>query len=349
VIIELPYSRQNAAAGKPASTTRDHARLLSITSCGYLLFILVTLILLREAGDRWWPATALLLAPRWPFALPLLFLWPFVLRKRRWLPVTATALASLITVGPIMGLNISPRSLGCGRGQLRLLTCNIHRQHVDVVALGDYIASIQPDIVALQGWSETGHGTLFAPDAIGNWHVRRHGELLVASRSPIVSMSPIDLPDRESAPQGQTGAATDFELSTPYGVIHLINLHLASPHTGLAAITTDGGAKLAANIVRRTLESQTIRGTADALGGAVILAGDFNTTGDSPIFRENWPVYSDAFSAAGSGFGLTYYVRSTQLRIDHILTGTRINTVRCWVGIDVGSPHRPFVADLNCR
>jgi endonuclease/exonuclease/phosphatase (EEP) superfamily protein YafD len=34
------------------------------------------------------------------------------------------------------------------------------------------------------------------------------------------------------------------------------------------------------------------------------------------------------------------------VRIDHILAGPGWQAERCWVGPDVGSPHRPVIADL---
>ena len=34
------------------------------------------------------------------------------------------------------------------------------------------------------------------------------------------------------------------------------------------------------------------------------------------------------------------------VRIDHILAGPGWRCGRCWVGPDVGSPHRPLLADL---
>ena len=38
--------------------------------------------------------------------------------------------------------------------------------------------------------------------------------------------------------------------------------------------------------------------------------------------------------------------RKTTVRIDHVLAGKGWNCVRCWVGPNVGSPHRPVLADL---
>jgi endonuclease/exonuclease/phosphatase family metal-dependent hydrolase len=160
---------------------------------------------------------------------------------------------------------------------------------------------------------------------------------------------PVDLTDAEGTPAGERGAAAVFELKGPSGSIFLLNMHLASPHAGLVSFGRDKGSTLSANIDRRWRESEIVRGAAERVRGPLLMAGDFNTTDDSPIFIENWAEYTDAFSERGAGFGYTYLINLTQLRIDHILAGSSWEVERCWVGPKVGSPHRPLVADLNAR
>lgn len=57
-----------------------------------------------------------------------------------------------------------------------------------------------------------------------------------------------------------------------------------------------------------------------------------------------------AFSAMGFGIGNTTYVDKGGIkwgsRIDHILTRGRWHASRCWVGPDIGSDHRPVLADI---
>jgi endonuclease/exonuclease/phosphatase (EEP) superfamily protein YafD len=107
------------------------------------------------------------------------------------------------------------------------------------------------------------------------------------------------------------------------------------------------GSLLAQNSDRRREESETIRNRVNQIGGPVIIAGDFNTPDDSPIFRSNWARLQDAFTTAGWGLGITYAKHRTALRIDHVLCDPGWTIRWCRVGADVGSGHHVLVADLE--
>lgn len=79
----------------------------------------------------------------------------------------------------------------------------------------------------------------------------------------------------------------------------------------------------------------------------MIVAGDFNTPVESRIFQQHWGDITDAFSYAGSGFGMTKYNGWIRARIDHVLTGDGITPERAVVGQDLGSDHRPLIVDLT--
>src|SRR5262249_30558545 len=130
------------------------------------------------------------------------------------------------------------------------------------------------------------------------------------------------------------------------------SLHLDSPRDGLVEeIRTRGlqAGRLEENSARRRRQSEKVNRWLESWDGAPsLLAGDFNTPTESTIYRENWSGYQNAFSAAGFGFGSTFFTRHTAVRIDHILVGHGWRCRRCWVGPPVGSPHRPVIADV-CR
>src|SRR5206468_8061588 len=76
-------------------------KLLAATCWAYLAFVLAVWLLIRCAGDRWWPATIMLYGPRWVWAVPAVGPAPFALiYRRRLLWVLGIALA--IIVGPVM-------------------------------------------------------------------------------------------------------------------------------------------------------------------------------------------------------------------------------------------------------
>jgi vancomycin resistance protein VanJ len=346
LIIETQQRRRivsRKAAAEPRSWT---SYVLPVVCWGYLLTILAVWIFLRQEGERWWPATLLMVSPRWPFAVPAALLWLCVISARRWGSALVMTAATAALVGPLLGLRLSLPVGTDERGELRLLSCNIHRQQVNTEQLAAFIGSTQPDVVVLQDWSSAEHDLLFAGPG---WHVRRDGQLLIASHFPIARVTSVDFGDRVGSGPDERSAAACYDLQSPTGPIRLINVHLASPHTGMLTFLHDHGQELDENADRRWRESATLRNLVESSTDPVVLAGDFNTTDDSAILREQWADFADAFSERGLGIGYTYLNRHTQLRIDHVLAGPGWQILRCWVGPAVGSPHRPLVADLRVR
>jgi len=300
-------------------------------------------ITLHFAGDRWWLATMLLFGPRWVWGAPLALLLPAAgwLRPRRWWVVFLGVGIALIPVG---GLRVPWRTFTFATSQpcLRVLTCNIHRQQTDTKSLAKLIAAVHPDVVALQNWSSS-HAAVFGQ---GGWFMHRDGELLLASRFPIGRVTQVDQLDEG----GWDGSGTCYELQTPWAVVPFFNLHLASPHRYFEDVLESdptGPEGVRANSACRERQSKLVSDLALAQGPATLLAGDFNTPDDSPIFRRAWASFSDAFTIAGWGFGRTFYTRRTAIRIDHILAGPAWRCRRCWVGPTVGSPHLPVIADIE--
>jgi endonuclease/exonuclease/phosphatase (EEP) superfamily protein YafD len=62
------------------------------------------------------------------------------------------------------------------------------------------------------------------------------------------------------------------------------------------------------------------------------------------IFRREFGDYQDAFSVAGWGYGYTKFTRVHGVRIDHVMCDGAWQAMKCWVGPDVGSDHRPVIA-----
>ena len=60
------------------------------------------------------------------------------------------------------------------------------------------------------------------------------------------------------------------------------------------------------------------------LGGAALVAGDFNTPCEGSIYRTYWSSFCDAFTTAGTGLGHTYFADGAAVRIDHIMMGSRL-------------------------
>lgn len=307
--------------------------------------LVVTLwILCFVKGETWWIGAILLYGPRWALLLPFPFLFvaaALLTRRSLWTLAVAMLFLCSITDFSIPWRRILPS--GKHGLQIRVLTCNTHDTQLKAGELSRVISETHPDIVALQVFSP---GPRISFDA-REWHVQSDGDLYVASRFPIRDLKVV-LPPHE----GNLGTSIHCRLITPAGEIQFYILHLVSPHIALsAALRHKIGANdlIEQNSENRIDEAGQIARDAVGSGDAVLLAGDFNLPCDSIAYRNSFSEFTDGFSATGWGFGWTYRVRHTVTRIDHILCGGKLLFRRCWVGEDVGSPHRPLLADLELR
>lgn len=331
-----------AVAHEPSPFDRRLRNAIAIAGWVYLALALALWIILRVGSERWWVATLFLFGPRWLALLPFLVLCPAALwRRRRSLP--ALLAASGIALIPIMGFCV-PFGAALHGGmpgvRLRLMTCNIHGQALDRMAFGTLLEQVRPDVLVLQEWSSQ-HDPLFASEG---WHVHRDGDLLLASRFPIRRVE-----DLAQNRWGSSAEAVSYELATPCGPVQVINVHLASPHPALEAVldhSADAADQVRTNSRLRLEQSASISARAVAISQPLLIAGDFNTPGESRIFHHCWSGLTDAYSSSGWGLGYTYTSRRNAVRIDHVLYNARWECPRCYIGPDVGSPHRPVIAEM---
>jgi endonuclease/exonuclease/phosphatase (EEP) superfamily protein YafD len=313
-------------------------RIISFLALLYLLAEIAIYVFIRTQGDHYWPATIALFAPRWLILAPLILLFPFAVFWRR--RALWTLLACLLfAVFPVMGLSIPWRTAlaDSAHGQtLRVLTCNTHADSIDDVKLSQLIADTHPDVVCLQECKHLIARSAFSDD---QWHVTGRGEFLLATRFNIQSAA--------SIPRSN-GIRCIVE--SPSGPITVFCVHLDSPHTALRNAlsgTPDGIAELEANMTLRQIQANALAEQASETTGPIVIAGDCNLTTDSPIYRDNLAKFQDAFEFAGFGFGWTYHTLWTITRIDHIMTNSALVCGNCWVGPDVGSPHKPVIAEFS--
>ena len=299
-------------------------------------------LIVHETGDRWWPVTVFLFGPRWVWLLPLVPLAvaaAWIRRQALWVLLSAAC----IVLFPVMGFQV-PWRLAIPHPHegphLRILTCNLHKQ--DAAALVAVVAAAEPDVVVIQEWPAQQAAPAFGR---GNWQVSTNGELLLASRYPICKVD-----DLAVGSWPTPGNAVCYELETPGARVRLINLRLASPHPQLEDLRWHsplGPAEVQSNSVLRLEQARIISDYATTLGPSTLLAGDFNTPWGSVILRQCWSRFANAFSMGGCGFGNTYRAPWMSTRIDYILAGPAWRCRRCRLGPDVGSPHRPLIADLE--
>jgi vancomycin resistance protein VanJ len=336
-------------ATKPKTTTRFRKWLRGI-SWTYLIFVAALWFFLYQGGDRWWPATLILFGPRWLFSLPLLILVPLAAwLERRQLIVLAIAAAILFI--PFMGLCI-PWKIRSSQGpKIRVLTCNVGGRGTNTGKLNQLISKSKADIVALQE-CDAKQEAIFPK----GWRFIREGEFIVASHYPLK----LEAIHKSMEPPHQWPRIylLQCRIQTPIGKISFSSLHLPSPHPALSSIL-DRRKILNLSNLQKLNDDEILRGKASkeisrflqAGSNPMIIAGDFNMPTESVFYRRDWLDYSNAFSNAGFGYGLTMKVviRGFQygVRIDHILMNGSLDAEKCWLAPDVGSDHLPVIADIR--
>ncbi len=327
----------------------------SLLRWAYLAAACAIALYMWEFGDRWWPATFLLFMGRWVFLLPLALLGPAALllrpRRRRPLRFLPLVFGALIVLGPLMGGRLGWRRLlpPPGGMPLRIVTFNSGGGETIAPDLLHLLAAWNADVVLLQ---ECGERLAAESERMPGWRWHHAAGLCLLTQLPIDAAEQMDRASLQQLKQvnglgiGGAGYVIRYSLRTQRGAITVTNLHLETPRKGFEGLMTGDFERLRENTELRDLESRLARRWAGARRGPSIVAGDFNTPVESRIFREHWGDLDDAFSRVGFGFGITKYNGWIRIRIDHVLTDEAWRAVRIQTWRDVGSDHRPLIADL---
>jgi len=326
---------------------------LSVVAWAYVAGVCALATVVWGLGDSWWPATALLFIGRWIFLLPLVVLVPaaVVMSRRLLAPL---AVAALVVVGPIMGARTGwHRLLSAPAGTpLRVVSFNAAG---GIQLAGDFsrlLDDLAPDVVGIQ---ECGNALAGSLSELKGWAHHEAVGLCLVSRYPIRQVSVMDRSVLEAVKRtttnGGAGAVVRYTIDARGGPIQVTNLHLETPRKGLDRMRDLDISGLRQNTYLRDIESELARRWVDAGGsnGPVpfVVVGDFNTPVESRIFQRYWADLTDAFSRAGVGLGMTKYNGWIRVRIDHVLIGPGWHVRRALVGDDLGSDHRPAIADLT--
>jgi endonuclease/exonuclease/phosphatase (EEP) superfamily protein YafD len=308
--------------------------------------LLAALVLLYPLGDRYWLSTLLLVGPRFVLGLPLPLLALAALALDRRL-LWGLGLLALVLLGPVMGFELPlrlPARPSSTPRDIRVLTWNVGGGRLTPEELRSVLEEHLPTIAVLQ---ECG-GRVLAPGAAAEWTEVHESGLCLLSRLPVQRVAARPLKDVWM--MGGSAAIVRYEIETIEGPLHLTNVHLETPRKGIQAVLLllwRGIRLLEAENRQRDFEARLAREWVDASPGpSRLVAGDFNMTVESAVFREHWAGYEDAFSSAGFGFGFTKRTRRFGTRIDHILLGPGWVCLRTWVGAH-GHDHFPVLADLR--
>jgi vancomycin resistance protein VanJ len=329
------------SAAPPLRAPGRWRRLLAAIVILYTLSVAGLWAWMMLEGDNEWLATMLLFGPRWLCGLPLpLLVVAAAIWSRRLLVILA--IAAYVLIGPLMGFKFNLPVSSAAPTSLKVLTCNVDQNNFNPRALSELIMGTQPDVVALQ---EVSTETKFIWPK--DWQVLVHDEFIVASRWPIREDGSIRRNIYELS-------SARFLVQLPDREVQVFNIHLKTPRAGLEAVLKERRAaveRLDAVLDFRARESEGVSLWVNEYQGPKIVLGDFNTPGESVIFRRDWSALTDAFAARGWGFGFTKI--SPDLgwaygtRIDHVLSTDEIVPLRARVGPSVGSDHLPLLVEFE--
>ena len=338
-------------ARTPAHPASRWARGLSVWVWLYGLAVAGVALLIHLLSDLWWPATLVLFAPRWIWALPLLVLVPAALRWRRRL-LWVLAPTALLLLIPVLGFVPPPLSTLAARTappDLRVLTYNIGGGRLDPGEIAPWLDDVAPDMAVFQECAaaiEPARASLLQR----GWQVEVQQGSCMVSRHPIRKVEVRD--PMAIWKMGGSGIVVRYEVAAPGRVINVVNVHLETVREGLTAVLRRGWggvSELELNIEQRDIESTLARAFAVQAAGPLVVAGDFNMPMESAIYRRYWSDFTNAFSSAGQGWGATKATRWHGIRIDHVLLGPGWSCTRAWVGPHLGMDHRPMIAEIAWR
>jgi endonuclease/exonuclease/phosphatase family metal-dependent hydrolase len=332
---------------------RGAARLIAYLVWAWVAALLVVAAVLWVWGDSGILGTALLFSGRWVAILPLALLAPWALWLRRDL-LLPLGLATLFAAGPIMGFRTGWRRLlpDPDGHPVRVVTYNAGGGAVLAQILPDFLGRWQPQIVAFQ---ECGEPLAAAVQRVAGWHRHVSRDLCLLSRYPIRAAAVMDrsaldrVKQSEEKEIGGAGYVVRFVLDGPRGPIRLGNLHLETPRKGLEGLLERDLRRLRMNTEIRDVESHLARQWVEQGAGPLLVLGDFNTPVESRILRRHWSHLTNAFSVAGTGFGLTKHNGWIRVRIDHVLASDEWHVDRAQLGSETYSDHRPLIVDLRLR
>ncbi len=274
----------------------------------------------------------------------MIFMVPLLALSRSWWCFAIVVLSALGIAGPLMGGRISVTNQlepPPAYARYRVMTWNAGGLR-STSAFRKFLEETHPNIVLMQ---ESPPSIVAADFPAGLQLVDSPGGVRMASGfqgrfQEAIGTDSLPLP----------GNAARFVLDTPDGLLTVYNLHPPTIRPGIEEAVHSKLLKLGELRTILPLQakaSNTIRNWVGIPIGMTVIAGDFNMPVESATYRRDWALFQNAFSEAGNGFGGTKMTSWHRVRIDHILYGSPFHCRHCFVGPDLGSDHRPVIADLT--
>lgn len=309
-------------------------------------------------GESTWYGTAVCYAPRVLWLVPVAAVIVAGCIYDRATAGIGICLAGIVA-GPIMdyrlAMTTSRAGTGDALGHVSIASCNVQGYRPRFASVVAEVSRQSPDIILFQEAMQP--ASELVSETWPGWHTHHVEHLLVISRWPIELISMAECPHFHRV-HGQL-----LRVDHPDGPFALLNVHLMTARRGLTALKdasedfSAASATVENHEAMRSESSQLLRlDVEDARGELPLLvAGDFNTPSSAGQYQSTWGDLTNAFDAAGRGYGFTSPCSSLRwwpdntpwLRIDHVAASPEWRVIGCEIGQGNGSDHRPIFAELS--
>lgn len=331
---------------RPRRRRRHHH---SGCGCSGLLCLLVTLlglaylatlvVLQRCYPESYFPAFLLTYIPQLPLLAPLIppilvsvIFWQW---RLMWMNIAVLTTGLILLMPPVVPHRLPPDDPA---QRIRIVSWNVHEEFRNNNRMTKVLKALQPDIVCLQ----EARSDKFA-DLLPGAQVAHTREVTTLVRGRLVSQRPYRLgPD----PNYRWGMDTLVQL--PQGQLRVLNVHYVIDVTGRIRQVKNPAEPERTFHTRqaRALEQRAVRAWMQDSEGPAIVCGDFNTPPNALYYRQLKALATDAFAAAGRGWGFTFRRDRPLIRIDYVWCLGGVKPVRSYT-VDAGvSDHRVLVTDI---
>jgi vancomycin resistance protein VanJ len=319
---------------------------LLLAACDVYAALLVLFLPLRTLfGDRPWPVALLSTVLHWVL-LPVFVLLPVTLWARRWLTAAMLGVNAAVFLWLFGGLFLPIPPAPAEAHVLTVMTYNVADKLTPPHQLVDTLRASEADIIALQELTaeqaaaiEQGLRDLYPHQVLYGRGIPGKG---ILSRYPILEEELFYLQAQRLPHLRATVAVSDAKSDPQTTAVTVIIAHPPPPgiSRGTYRVHPHATAEIASLVQMATA------------GKPSILLGDFNLTDQS----DNYALLTDAgltdaFRAAGWGFGTTWPVQGIGplrllVRVDYIWHSAHFRAVHCWVGSETASDHLPVLVQL---
>lgn len=243
--------------------------------------------------------------------------------------LSASVISGLLILGFQFHMN------GGQTGSLHILTINVEMTNSTVPGLKEAILDRKIDLVMMQEVKGGDHGPaqMILKD-FPSWHITVAGEVAILSRWAFSDVRTFPL---RSLP-GRYILAARVNAPKPFTAV---TTHWSVPQI------SKGFKGLTSTISNQIHDSEDTLGALDKLPSPLILGGDFNNPPRQGLGQMLSNRMTDAFSAAGNGFGWTYSSSRPVVRIDHLYSTAEFSPMVAEVGPSFGSDHYSLYAEYD--